>query len=332
MLHALVGRIDLAVEIVLVTGHERGHRIRCRIGISLGAAIGEHRRRAVRKIGGRKPRCKRQRRHRLALQRRELVVDAFGRLIERALPRDRNKKRQLPERLGELLTAAQQQLQMLGRSTAGVGHIDMRIGAIGDQRVGMLDHPRCDVGVQIDADHQRQVGADHLADARQDLAFAIVEMFGDHRAVQVEIYRVELSGRLDTVDHDFDDALERILGDMRRWARAAGDGGDQLPAFGVGLFDEAGEADIDATHHLEDVGADRHRRPPTAMHERLPGRLGGRKGVGLVQEATDGDTGHGCCSLADLTFVIPGCGARTRNPDIVRKEIPGSRACARALE
>ena len=35
---------------------------------------------------------------------------------------------------------SQQQREMLGGGAAGVGHVDMRIGAIGDQRVGMLDH------------------------------------------------------------------------------------------------------------------------------------------------------------------------------------------------
>ena len=34
----------------------------------------------------------------------------------------------------------QQQRQMFCGGAAGVGHVDMRIGAVGDQRVGMFDH------------------------------------------------------------------------------------------------------------------------------------------------------------------------------------------------
>ena len=83
---------------------------------------------------------------------------------------------------------------MLARGAAGVGHVDMRIGAIGDQRVGMLHHLRRHIGVQIEADHQRQVLADHLAHARQNFAFAVVEMLGDHRAVQIEIDGIERPG------------------------------------------------------------------------------------------------------------------------------------------
>ena len=80
---------------------------------------------------------------------------------------------------------------MFRGGAAGVGHVDMRIGAVGDQRVGMLDHFRRHIGVQIEADHQRQILADHLPHAAQDFAFAVVEMFRDHGAVQVEIDGVE---------------------------------------------------------------------------------------------------------------------------------------------
>ena len=60
----------------------------------------------------------------------------------------------------------QQQREMIGGGAAGVGHVDMGIGAIGDQRVGVFDHLGRDIGVQVEADHQRQVLADHLADPR----------------------------------------------------------------------------------------------------------------------------------------------------------------------
>ena len=77
---------------------------------------------------------------------------------------------------------------------------------------------------------------------------------------------------------------------------AARDRRHQLPAIGFGRLDEAGQADIDVAHDLEHVGAMRHRRPAAAMHEIVIGRLGRREGVGLVQEAADGDAGHQCLS------------------------------------
>ena len=159
-------------------------------------AIGEYARPAIGEIGGRKARRKRQRRHRVVLQRRELLVNAFGRLVVGALPADRDQERQLPERLCEFLPRCSSSSARCSRAgAAGVGHVDMRIGAVGDQRVRMLHHFGRHIGVQIEADHQRQILADHLAHAREDFAFAIVEMFRHHRAVQVEIDGVERAGR-----------------------------------------------------------------------------------------------------------------------------------------
>ena len=100
----------------------------------------------------------------------------------------------------------------------------------------MLDHFGRHIGMQIEADDQRQILADHLAHARQNFAFAVVEMFGHHRAVQVEIDRIERAGGCDAVDHHLDDALERILGDMGRGAGAAGDRRHHFPAIGFGVL------------------------------------------------------------------------------------------------
>ena len=105
---------------------------------------------------------------------------------------------------------------MLGAGAAGVGHVDMRVGAIGDQCIRMLDHLRTDVGVQIETGHQRHVLADQLAHAREDLALSIVEMLCHHRPVQIEIDAVNRAGRRDTVEQHRNDALEGVFGDVRR--------------------------------------------------------------------------------------------------------------------
>ena len=105
MQHAFVGREDAAVEIILVTDNDVRDGIGRGVGIFLRPAIGEHARPAMGKIGRRKARRKRQRRHRIVLQRRELPVNALGRLVVGALPADRNQERQLPERLCEFLSA-----------------------------------------------------------------------------------------------------------------------------------------------------------------------------------------------------------------------------------
>ena len=55
----------------------------------------------------------------------------------------------------------------------------------------MLHHRARDVRVQVEARHDRHARADDAAHAREDLAFAVVEMLGDHRAVQVEVDAVD---------------------------------------------------------------------------------------------------------------------------------------------
>ena len=109
--------------------------------------------------------------------------------------------------------------------------------------------------MQVEADDQRHILADHLAHARQNFAFAVVEMLGHHRAVQIEIDRIERAGGRDAVDHHFGDALEGIPGDMGARDWRGGDRRHQFPAIGFGVFDKAGESDIDVAHDLEDIGA-----------------------------------------------------------------------------
>ncbi len=292
MAHALVGRIDPAVEIIFMADDQIGDRIGGGIGIALRAAIGEHARPAIDEIGGGKARCKGQRRDSVALERGELRVDALGGLVVGALPADRDQERQLSERFRKPLPGFEQQREMARRGAAGRGHVDMRIGAVGDERICVVHHRGRHVGVQVEADDERQIGSDQLAHAGENFTFAVVEMFGDHGAVQVEIDSIEPTGAGDAVHHHLDDALEGILGDMRRGARAAGNRRHHLPAIGLRLRDKTCKSGIHVAHRLQNGGTLRHPGPAAAMHEVGIGGLGRREGVGLVQERANGDTGH----------------------------------------
>ena len=72
----------------------------------------------------------------------------------------------------------------------------MRIGAVRHQCVAVPDHCLRDVGVQIEAGDDRNAIADQAPHARQELALAVVEVLGDHGAVEVEIDPVHRTGRL----------------------------------------------------------------------------------------------------------------------------------------
>ena len=47
--------------------------------------------------------------------------------------------RDLPERFGEGLLGLEHQREMLGAGAARGGHVDVRIGAVGDHRIGEID-------------------------------------------------------------------------------------------------------------------------------------------------------------------------------------------------
>lgn len=68
---------------------------------------------------------------------------------------------------------------------AGLGHVHMRIGFEADHDVGARQHGLAEVAVQVKGERQRGVGR-NLADAAQQLGFAIVEALGGHRAMQVK--------------------------------------------------------------------------------------------------------------------------------------------------
>ena len=292
MTHAIIGRIDAAVESVLL-GNDRRRNFVCRfVRIRLRPAVGEHARPTVDEISRRETRGERQRRHRVALKRRKPLIDCLHRLVCRALPADGDEERQLPKCLGKAALALEHQGQMLGAGATGVGHVHMRIGPIGDQGVRMLDHLRAHIGVQVETDHQRHVLADQFSHAREDFALPVVEMLGHHRPMQIEIDAVNRAGRRKSVEQHRNDAFECIFRDMRRRRRTAGDGRRKLPAFCLSRLDKPRKAEIDAAHDLEKAGTLRHRQRAAALYESLVRGLGWSEGVGLVQKAADGNTCH----------------------------------------
>ena len=85
---------------------------------------------------------------------------------------------------------------MRGALSAG-SHVHVRIGAIGNESVAMRDHRLRHVGMQVEAGDNGNARAHQAAHARQKLAFAVVEVLGHHRAVQVEIDSVDRTRRLE---------------------------------------------------------------------------------------------------------------------------------------
>ena len=74
-------------------------------------------------------------------------------------------------------------LQDVGGLPAGAPHVHVGIGLVRHDDVRQVTHGRCHVGVQIQRDGNWQRWADHRAQTRQQLAFAVFAKRGHHGAV-----------------------------------------------------------------------------------------------------------------------------------------------------
>ncbi len=91
--------------------------------------------------------------------------------------------------------------------------IGVRVVLVADQHVGRFEHRWRDVTVKIELGADRNVRADARANARQDVAFAVVVAVGDHRAVQEQHHRVERHRRFEIVEQF---VAKRFVHDARR--------------------------------------------------------------------------------------------------------------------
>ena len=186
--------------------------------------------------------------------------------------------------------ALQAPLEQACREAPGVGHVDVRVGPVGDQCIGRRQHLLRDVGMQVEAGNDRDPRPGQRANPRQQLALGVVEMVGDRGAVQVEVDRVEgaaFERALHVADDHAGEALERVLGDLRRRRRPGPARRHEAPAALARRFDEAADRDVVADHRLDHRVAFDEGREGLAAVERGPVGARRREGVGLVQEAAD---------------------------------------------
>jgi len=114
----------------------------------------------------------------------------------------------------------------------------MRVGAVGDHRVGAVHHALADIAVEVERVHHRHAGADHGTHAAQDLGLGVVVLARHHRAVQVEIDPVErpvLGEAADDLGHH---ALEGVGGDVAVGLGEAPHDREQVPCGVLRLGDE----------------------------------------------------------------------------------------------
>ena len=119
--------------------------------------------------------------------------------------------------------AGHQALEQRQAAGAGGREVDVRVGAVGDQRVAVRDHGLGQVGVQVERADDRQIGPTCARTPAEQLALAVVQVLGDHGAVQVEEQGVERAGGGQVVQQHRRQPLERVLGHRPGGARIGPD-------------------------------------------------------------------------------------------------------------
>ena len=193
--------------------------------------------------------------------------------------------RGLHQQAARLLLALHRLLHQRGGLHRALVAVDMRIGAIAHQRVGVLRHAHGGVGVQVEGGGDRHVGSHHAAQPLEQRALGIVLGLGDHGAVQRQADAVELAGLPRRTDDHVADRLPGFPGELARGRGVGCARPYRLPAVLLRRVDVAADLVLRA-------GEARHHRlalDQPALAVVLQRCRQFREGVGLMHELRDQD-------------------------------------------
>ena len=300
--HAVVGRHHRHGELGLAQRDLARERVGGAVGRLLAPGVGDHGRPAPVEIGRREAGEVRQV-DQLALGHHRAGNHAFRRLHQRALVVERDQERQLAQRAPGGASALQQQGHGAGGELSRLGPVDVRVGAVGDQAVGVLHHLRRDVGMIVEADGDGHARAHGGAHAAQQLALAVLERLAHHGAVQVEIDGVDRHRRRQPPDQLARDPLVGIGRDEPAGA-AAGPQQRHDVVAGAHVAQEARQREAGVAEPFDHVRAAHQRRAVAVAGEVGEVRPLGDEAVGFMMEPADRDARHGV-ALARCSRILP---------------------------
>ena len=190
----------------------------------------------------------------------------------------------------------QQPVEVPGGAPSGVGHVDVRIRTVAEEGVGVLDHLRCHVGVEVERSNDGCLATDQRTHPAQQLALAVLEVLGHHRPVQAEVHRVHGPRGSQAIENESRDVLVGVLGDVGAGRCRAPGGGEQTVPRTLRLLDEPGDREVHAPDSVRESRSGRQLRPLSALLELPERRERGCERVGFVLKAAYRDAGHSCFS------------------------------------
>ncbi len=217
---------------------------------------------------------------RVLLHRLGQIVEPPHRAARGALVAERGQERRLAPGRGRPDAAVDHLHEPLRRLHPALGHVDVRVGLVAVQEIGVGDHVAAEVAVEVEGHRDRHRGAHHAAHRRDDVALPVVDALRDHRPVQIEEHAVDPARGLEIGQHALLDVLVDVARDPARRRGGRRHRGHQAHPEPLGGLDHAAQAGAGAAIGLDDLAA-------VAEVARLELRpVGGDvgEGVGLVRQ------------------------------------------------
>ncbi len=222
------------------------------------------------------------------------IEDALGRLDEGTLPDQRNEKVELAIGAIDRPFFLQQPVEQFDRPFPGHRHVDVRVGSIADHGRRQSRHLRRQIRVIVEARDDRQIGADDAPDAAQQFAFAVLGVLGHHRAMQVEVDRIERPEVRQVRGEQLPHAFVGVLGDVGCRRRRGPGQRDNFVAEFAQTLHRAGDRDVESLDACDHFRSMKKTRPGVGADEIVPGRLLRRKSVRFVLKAANCNPRHRC--------------------------------------
>jgi hypothetical protein len=214
------------------------------------------------------------------------------RRMRRHLARRAPEERKLMDRHRRMNFAANGPQDQSRRLAASLGHVDMRVGVVPDDRIGQGDAQGRVIAVEVGGDDDRPP-PDCFSHGGDKIAVGIVDLLDHHRSVQIEQHPVHWPARLLLLPQAIEEfGLERFVVAPPNQAAGISEGPqqrNQLESVLGRAVDESAHAGVSAAEALDHFLS---AIKPESLFEVAHGRRRFGEGAGLVQHAAGNDSHH----------------------------------------
>src|SRR3989454_357697 len=236
---------------------------------------------------------------RVALHLGRAVVEPPHRAPRGQLAGDGRKEGRLPPRDRRAAPLGDDVAQPLGRLAAARVHVHVGVGLVAVEERGVAHHFGGDIRVEVERGDHGHRRPHRRPDGAQEVALAVLEPLGHHRAVQVEQHAVEAPGAAEVVEEPARGRLVEVGRHATRGRGGGREGGHEGDAARPRGLDHAAEAGARPAVRLEELAP----VAEVARFELAPVGRDRAEGVRLVRKHRDEEP-HGASLRAGVTIRV----------------------------